>query len=68
MKRVKIGVVGCGAIAQVHHLPNLTELQEEFEVTAVCDISAGAAEYAASRFHVPHYCTDYRDLLAADDT
>ena len=27
MKRVKIGVVGCGAIAQVHHLPNLVDCQ-----------------------------------------
>jgi predicted dehydrogenase len=66
MKRVKIGVVGCGAIAQVHHLPNLCELQQEFEVTVVCDISARAAEYAAKRFHIPTYVIDYRDLLAAD--
>jgi predicted dehydrogenase len=66
MKRIKIGVVGCGAIAQVHHLPNLTELQNQFEITAVCDISAKAAEYAAKRFHVPKHVTDYRDLLAAD--
>ena len=66
MKPIRIGVVGCGAIAQVHHLPNLLELQDEFEVTAVCDVSAGAAEYVARRFHVPRHFTDYRDLLAAD--
>jgi predicted dehydrogenase len=66
MQRVKIGVIGCGAIAQVHHMPNLAALQDEFEVTAVCDISAGAARYLANRFHVPHHFTDYRDLLASD--
>jgi predicted dehydrogenase len=66
MRRVKIGVIGCGAIAQVHHMPNLTDLQNEFEVTAVCDISAGAAKYLAQRFHVPQHFTDYRDLLASD--
>ena len=66
MSPIRIGVVGCGAIAQVHHMPNLLELQDEFEVTAVCDVSAGAAAYVAKRFHVPHYFTDYRDLLAAD--
>ena len=43
--RVKIGIVGCGDIAQVHHLPWLTELAEEFEVKAVCDVSKKAAEY-----------------------
>jgi len=64
--RVKIGVIGCGAIAQVHHMPNLKELQDEFEVTAVCDVSAGASRYVADRFHVPRHFTDYRDLLASD--
>ncbi len=66
MTPIRIGVVGCGAIAQVHHLPNLLELQDEFTVTAVCDVSAGAAAYVAKRFHVPRHFTDTRDLLAAD--
>jgi len=66
MKRVKIGVVGCGAIAQVHHLPNLMELQDLFEVTIVCDISAAAAAHVAERFHVPEYVTDYRALLDSE--
>ena len=66
MERVKIGVVGCGAIAQVHHMPNLTALQNEFEVSVVCDISPGAAEYVANRFHVPAFVTDYRQLLETD--
>lgn len=63
---VKIGVIGCGAIGQVHHLPNLHDLPELFEITAVCDVSAGAAAFAAKKFSVPRHFTDYRDLLAAD--
>ena len=66
MKRVKIGIVGCGAIAQVHHLPNLVALDEQFEVAMVCDVSPRAAADAARRFHVPRHVTDWRDLLAAD--
>ena len=58
--------MGCGAIAQVHHLPNLAALDEQFEVGAVCDVSARAAADAARRFHVPRHVTDWRDLLAAD--
>lgn len=66
MERVRMGVVGCGAIAQVHHMPNLAGLQNEFEVTAVCDVSPGAAQYVAETFHVPHHVTDYRRLLELD--
>ena len=66
MTRVRIGVVGCGAIAQIQHLPFLSELAEEFEIAAVCDVSPSAAKYAAELFHVPNRYTDYRDLLASD--
>ena len=66
MSRVRIGVIGCGAIAQVHHLPNLTALHREFEVQIVCDLSLGAAQAVAKRFHVPQYVTDYNELLATD--
>ena len=63
---VRMGVIGCGAIAQVHHMPNLVDLPDLFEVTAVCDVSRGAADYVAQKFHVPHAFTDHRDLLAAE--
>lgn len=66
MSRVRIGVIGCGAIAQVHHLPNLTALHREFEVPIVCDLSHGAAAAVAKRFHVPQFVTDYTELLATD--
>jgi predicted dehydrogenase len=66
VKTVKMGVIGCGAIAQVHHMPNLFELQDLFEVTGVCDVSEGAATSVAERFGVPNSFTDYRDLLQSD--
>jgi predicted dehydrogenase len=61
-----MGVIGCGAIAQVHHMPNLSDLPDLFDVTAVCDVSRGAADFVARKFHVPNAFTDYRDLLASD--
>ena len=66
MKRVRLGVIGCGAIAPVQHLPFLSELAEEFEVAVVCDVSPSAAKYSAGLFHVPKYVTDYQDVLASD--
>ena len=66
MDRVRIGVIGGGAIAQVHHLPFLKDLSEEFDVSSVCDVSASAAKYVAERFQVPSYETDYRAVLDSD--
>ncbi len=67
MKRVRLGVIGCGAIAQVQHLPNLAMLAEEFEVTVVCDLSPSLARYVADWFHIPRHVTDYREVMASDD-
>ena len=66
MSRLKVGVVGCGAIAQIHHLPNLTALHDRFDVAVVCDVSPSAAAAAARRFHVPDHVTDYRRVLDSD--
>ena len=66
MTRVRIGVIGCGAIAQIQHLPFLTELAEEFEVAVVCDISRALAEHVADWFRVPACVTDYREVLDSD--
>jgi len=66
MSPIRMGVIGCGAIAQVHHMPNLAELQDEFRITCVCDVSEKAAQYVANRFRVPNYVADYRALLESD--
>jgi predicted dehydrogenase len=44
---IKVGVIGCGEIAQWMHLPFLTELPD-FQVTAVCDISPKVVEYVGA--------------------
>ena len=62
--RVRVGVVGCGLIAQVMHLPHLRELSELYEVAAVCDISAPLAERVASDYGVEQRFQDWRDMLA----
>ena len=66
MARVRIGVLGCGAIAQVQHLPNLLALNEEFVVPIVCDLSPDQAAYVAKRFAIPRHVSTLDDLLSAD--
>jgi predicted dehydrogenase len=62
-KRVRVGVVGCGLIAQVMHLPYLTECSEQFEIAALCDISEPLARRCGERFGVKTIHTRWQRLL-----
>lgn len=61
--RTRVGVVGCGLIAQVMHLPYLTELSDHFEIAALCDIRETVAAGCAERFGVPRVLRRREDLL-----
>lgn len=67
MKKFKVGIVGCGGIANQKHLPALKKI-EDVRFCAFCDIVEERArkaneEYADGKALV---CTDYRDLLKED--
>lgn len=62
-KRVRVGVIGAGMIAQVMHVPHLVELGDQFEVAAICDISLGTATAVARKYGIPHVKSDYRQML-----
>ncbi len=64
---VKIGLIGTGMIAQVMHLPHLSEMPERFEVAALCDLSPGTVQAVAARFGIRHTFTDYREMLDRAD-
>ncbi len=63
---VRVGVVGCGAIAQLVHLPNLCGMQKA-RVAAICDSDLAKAERVAERFEIALVFRDVEDLLAKAD-
>ncbi|MFP7735283.1 Gfo/Idh/MocA family protein [Priestia aryabhattai] len=63
MAKVKIGVIGCGSIAQHRHLPEY-KMNEQVELVAVCDINAERANSVAQQYGVKAY-TNYEELLAS---
>ena len=65
--RLKVGVIGCGLIAQVMHLPHLLELEELYELKAVCDIAEPTATACAKRFGQPAVHTSWEEMLASED-
>lgn len=63
---LKVGVVGCGAVAQIMHIPYLMDY-EQFQLVALADMSPSVLEAVANRYHIQHRYTDWRDLMARDD-
>jgi predicted dehydrogenase len=63
--RIRIGVVGCGGIAQMMHLPHLAELDDRYEIAAACDVSPGTLAVVADRYRIPRRFTDWRELVQA---
>jgi predicted dehydrogenase len=45
------------------HLPYLSELADQFEIAAVCDVSEPVARQCADRYDVPAVHTNWQDLL-----
>jgi UDP-N-acetyl-2-amino-2-deoxyglucuronate dehydrogenase len=65
MRKLGVGIIGCGQIASAH-LWAYRELADECEVVAVCDAKEAAARRRAAEFEVPEVHTDYRRLLQDD--
>jgi predicted dehydrogenase len=63
---IRVGVVGCGEIAQIMHLRFLDELPE-FEIVALCDLSETVLATLGERYRVPHLLTDHTQLAEIPD-
>ena len=67
-KKLKVGIVGCGGIANGKHMPSIRQI-EELEMVAFCDILPERAEKAAKMFGTrdAKFCEDYKELIANKD-
>ena len=63
-KKLKVGIIGCGGIANGKHIPSLHKLKE-CEMVAFCYIIFERAEEAAKKFGVEgaKVYSDYKELL-----
>ena len=62
---IKVGIIGCGGIANKKHMPALKKVAD-CEMVAFCDIIPERAEAAKVKFGTPDakVYTDYKELLA----
>lgn len=66
MKKVRVGIIGSGGIAQGAHLPGYKNVPEA-ELVACCDAREETARTAATKFEIPRVYTDYKKMLREED-
>ncbi len=62
---LRVGVLGCGAIAQIMHIPYLVE-HECFELVSICDAYEPVLAAVGDRWSVARRYQDMRDFYASD--
>ena len=65
---VRIGIVGCGGIANGKHITSLLQCRDA-KITAICDIDPGALKRTGDRLGLPaeYRFADYHDLIACPE-
>lgn len=64
-QRARIGVIGCGGMANSVHLPSLSDL-ENCELVALCDLIEERVDRACDKYHVPGRYTSYPEMLKCE--
>ena len=63
---LRIGVVGCGAVSEIYHIPAIVRCPEA-SLSALVDAVPARAAQLAKRLRVPHAGEDYRELTGKVD-
>ena len=66
MNKIKLAVIGAGAIAEHGHLPPAVE-SASVEVTALVDTNLSRAKELGKKFDIPHVFAEYQDVTKVAD-
>ncbi len=67
MKKVKAGVVGCGFIAKVRHIPAFKKMKKSVDLCAVCDLNEGLVNETAKEFGIAKAYTNTSTMFSEED-
>ncbi|AVQ36941.1 Gfo/Idh/MocA family protein [Staphylococcus kloosii] len=63
MKKLKMGIIGVGGIAQGRHIPTFKELEDQVEIIGVQDINNELAQTVAHKFDIPNVYESYEEMF-----
>jgi UDP-N-acetylglucosamine 3-dehydrogenase len=61
--KLKVAIVGCGAVADKRHIPSFARLKDKVTVLAVCDKNEELAKQVALRHRIPRVFTSQTEML-----
>ena len=62
-KRIRVGIIGAGKFTTGVHLPNLRQLSDKYEISAICNRTGYKAKAIAKEFEAKYATTDYKAIL-----
>lgn len=65
-RKLRIGIIGCGKIAQVRHIPEYHFLND-VEIVALCDTNITRAKEIAALYQIPNVYKEYSDVVNSSD-
>ncbi len=65
-RQMNVGIVGCGEIAQISHIPYLIELPQ-FKIEAICDLSPNVVHLLGEKYQISNRYVDYHELVRNAD-
>lgn len=66
-KKVRIGIIGFGGIAQGAHAPGYKKIPDLCEIVAAADILPEKLTNAQTKWEIPNVYDDYKKMLERDD-
>ncbi len=63
MKKVRVALIGAGAMANAMHYPSLASF-DDVELVGLCDLDPQKLKQTAARFKIGRAFSDYRQMLA----
>ncbi len=65
-KSLRVGIVGCGPVAQRWHIPPLLKMKD-VRIAAVCDMNENLAKRTAEGFRINSYYADLSEMLEREN-
>jgi predicted dehydrogenase len=64
---MKAGIIGLGEVAQLMHIPILSDMREDFAITAISDVSPSLTAFIGEKYSIKEMFPDAESLIKKSD-